>query len=160
MKRLLTLRNMIKSTTGVITVMAPGYKPRNIQAIVEYIIKYFNENCSDQEGYWKSNKSVMFYIDSDNIYDFVDKMLKGCKEFNELNLSQYEVDRGITVDDSSRPAWVIGGTSTGDHLKEYYDFIDIDACVRNISGELYWGFLDNDLYEGKVEIVNISEAAE
>ena len=157
MKRLLTLRNMIKSTTGVITIMAPGFKPRNLQTIVEYIIKYFNENCSNQEGYWKYDGSVMFYIDSDNIRDFVDKMLKGCKEFNDLNLSQDEIDRGIAVDDPSRPKWVVGGTSAGDHLKEYYDFIDTDACVRNIAGELYWDFLDSDLFNGKVEIVDISE---
>lgn len=154
MKRLLTNKDLIKSVSGIITEMAPGMKPRNLQAIVDYVDKYFREDCKDKDGYYKSDRLVMFYIEEDDIRDFIDKLLKSCKEFNDLNLSQDEIDRGITVDDPSRPQWVVGGASDGSHLKEYYDFIDLDACVRNITNDLYWAFLDNDLFEQRCEIID------
>ena len=92
MKRLLTNKDLIKSASGVITEMAPGMKPRNLQAIIDYIDKYFREECKDKDGYYKSDRLVMFYIEEDDIRNFIDKLLKGCKEFNDLNLSQDEID--------------------------------------------------------------------
>lgn len=153
MEKLLSNLNMIKCVAGVITIMAPGRKPRNLQKIVDYVDSYFREKCTHRKKYYCGDRLVMFYIDHNEIYDFTDEMLKGCKEFNDLNLSQDEIDRGIAVDDPSRPKWVIGGASDGTHLKEYYDFIDLDAGVRNIVSELEWELLDNDLYSGRAEIV-------
>lgn len=156
MKRILTNKDLIKSASGVITKMAPGMKPRNLQAIVDYIDKYFREEFKNRDDSYCVDNLVILDIEEDEIYDFVDKLLKGCKEFNDLNLSQDEIDRGITVDDPSRLERI---TSKEPYLplpKFYiHDFIDLDACIRNINKDLHLKFLDEDLFGDRCKIIDI-----
>mgnify|MGYP007002349430 CR=1 FL=1 len=152
-KKLLTNRDLLSSVAGIITIMSPSFKPRNLQVIIDHVDNYFQTNGKDKENYCSFGRLAMFYIEENDIYDFIEQCLKSCKEFTYLNLSQDEIDRGIGVDDENRPPFTIGGASDGTHLKEYYDFIDLDACVRNICNNLWLLFLDNDLYEQKCEIV-------
>lgn len=151
-KRILSSRVFIESAVGVIYAMHPYHKPKDIDDIVEHIIMSMRE-----VAVYKSNNYCQVELDENNVYDFVDKCLKGCQAFRNLNLSQAEIDKGISVDDEKREKWVIGGASDGSHLKEYYDFIDLDACIRNIVNKIFDDFLNDDIFLGRVEIIEVKK---
>ena len=150
MKRIISHKTFIQCVVGVIYRMAPNNKPRDLDKIIEYIKDYFWQHSDDSTRGKDRNDFTCLRVDEDETYQFIHDCLFGCKEFLNLNLSQAEIDKGITVDDESRPEWVVSGTSDGTHLKSYYDFIDLDACVRNINNALWKEFTDDDLFEGKV----------
>ena len=143
-KQLILESTFIRGAVGVIYKMAPGYKPRKIDEIVEGI----------RHAFQTRGQAVMdshyILVDPDNTYELVESIMKSIPAFNELNLSQHEVDNGITLDDD-RPGFAF--VSRYDTLQEYYDFVDLDACVRNINSQLYWDWLDNEMFEGRAEIV-------
>ena len=160
MKRLVSHKTFIQCVAGVIYRMAPDNKPRELDKIVEYIKDYFWEHADKQTRGKDKNSFTCVEIEENKSYEFIHNCLFGCREFQNLNLSQAEIDKGISVDDESRPKWVIGGASDGSHLKSYYDFIDLDACVRNINNLLWNEFTNDDLFEQKVFLCKKNEKGE
>jgi len=156
MKRIISNRRFIQYTIGVIYRQAPGHKPRNVDKIVDFIKNYFVVDCKDKESYFKTNDGyVSFRIEEEDLVDFIEECLMSCDDFRNLNLSQDEVDRGISVDDENRDDFV--GIDRYTNIKEYYDFIDLDACIRNIAFEFGKDFLDDDLFDGKCMIVEVEQ---
>lgn len=88
-------------------------------------------------------------------YDLVEKIMCSSESFINLNLSQDEIDRGVNVEDETRPEFSFVSRDTT--IEEYYDFIDLVACIRNINSELYWDWLDNELFENRLEIVSVDK---
>ena len=82
---------------------------------------------------------------------------KLCVQVNHLSISILvdEIDRGVNVEDETRPEFSFVSRDTT--IEEYYDFIDLDACIRNINSELYWDWLDNELFENRLEIVSVDK---
>lgn len=139
----------IRCALGTIYKMAPYNKPRNPEQIVDDIHKYFAEHGKQCLG------SYFIVVDTAKRYELVDKVMKSSKAFIDLNLSQEEVDRGIAVDNPDRPPFTC--VSRDMTIRAYYDFIDLDACIRNINEQLYYDWLDQELMEERLEIVPVTK---
>ena len=120
--------DFIKAAVGNIYYQAPFNKPRKIDEIVEHITNYFIKNDISAHHY----KQV--FVDKNNMLEFVKAVLSDCKAFEELNLSQYEYERGVKVDDEVRLPFTF--ISAEFQLKPKYDFVDLDACCQNIAYDL------------------------
>ena len=113
---------------GTIYSMAPGYQPRKANAICEQMCERFKS----ANGSKHLNHDLWFWW-VDGIEDaekFIRELLMPIPEFQELNLSNAEYSAGIAVDDPERPEFAF--ISRYDGRDEDNDFIDLDACVRNI----------------------------
>lgn len=143
MKRIISNKSFIKSVVGVIYRMSPENKPRNIEKIVDYIKNHFLEiaDYKENSGYCSLG------VEEKDFYKFVHDFMFGCPEFVELNKSQYELEHP----EKELPQFVAIDRYTS--IKPEYDFIDLDACVRNIVKDYSGEFLDDDLFEGRCEIV-------
>lgn len=135
----------IEKVVGVIYRMAPWHLPRRIDEIVTHIMKYFQEHGE------KIFDTYFITVDLEDGYDFVEKVLMGCDAFKELNLSYNEYKKGVEVDDDSRPSYIF--TSAHSVVEEEHDFIDLDACIRNINDALYWVWVGKAIENGDVDIV-------
>lgn len=120
--------DFIKAAVGNIYYQAPFNKPRKIDEIVEHITNYFIKNDISAHHF------NQVFVDKNNVLEFVRNVLKDCKAFEELNLSQYEYEHGVKVDDEARlPSTFITASLK---LKPEYDFVDLDSCYRNIANDL------------------------
>ncbi len=82
----------------------------------------------------KLNKLLPDFIETTDMRAFVSETIDRIPEIRDWNLSQVELERGVKVDDESRPAFIF--TSRYDQPKPEYDFIDIDALKQNITRSL------------------------
>lgn len=128
-------RRLIKCCIGVIYEMAPNNNPRNIDKIREYIVDYCNKNVEDYSTRIEDNK----------LSKFIKDMLFGCVEFTQLNISQDKWDEGMRdpfcKENSGFSFTAVSHDKDGvpskiAQSKDYFDFIDLDACVQNITHEL------------------------
>lgn len=129
-------RRLIKCCIGVIYEMAPNNNPRNIDKIREYIVNYCNNN---------NIKDYSTRIENNKLSKFIKDMLFGCVEFTQLNISQDKWDKGMRdpfcKENSGFSFTAVGHDKDGVpskiiQSKDYFDFIDLDACVRNITHEI------------------------
>lgn len=157
MKRLISNKEFIGCAIGVIYRQAPQHKPRDIDKIVDYIIDYFYLHA-DPKMKTQDKSFSCLEVDEKDLDTFVRDILFGCQEFKNLNLSQYEVDNGIDVNDEKRDGFVIVDAYT--KIKSYYDFIDLDACVRNIVNTFNGLFLLDDFFEEKIFLCKKNEDGE
>ena len=133
----ITKRDVIHTVSGVLYDLAPSHKPRRIDEIIEQCCKFCDERIGDE---------FVIHLDEKEVWDFVKDMIYDFKPFRQLNLSQAELDNGITdCDDPNRKggfaACFVGHDDNGDVVsiettKNYNDFIDLDAAVQNIVYEL------------------------
>jgi len=131
----LSKRRLIKCCIGVIYAMAPGNNPRNIDKIREYITNYCTNNITDY-----STK-----VENNQLRKYIKDMLFGCVEFTQLNISQDKWDKGIRdpscKENSGFSFTAVGHDKNGvpsaiTQSKDYFDFIDLDACIQNITREI------------------------
>jgi hypothetical protein len=94
-----------------------GQLPRNTEVIME-----------------KLNMLLPEFIETDNMRAFVSETIEQVPEIRDWNLSQVERERGVKVDDESRPPFI--SASRYDQPKPEYDFIDIDALKQNVTRSL------------------------
>ena len=133
----ITKGDVIHTVSGVLYDLAPSHKPRRIDEIIEQCCKFCDERIGDE---------FVIYLDEKEVWDFVKDMIYDFEAFRQLNLSQAELDSGITdCDDPNRKggfaACFVGHDDNGDVVsiettKNYNDFIDLDAAVQNIVAEL------------------------
>ena len=133
----ITKRDVIHTVSGVLYDLAPSHKPRRIDEIIEQCCKFCDERIGDE---------FVIYLDEKEVWDFVKDMIYDFDAFRQLNLSQAELDNGITdCDDPNRKggfaACFVGHDDNGDVVSiettnDYNDFIDLDAAVQNIVTEL------------------------
>ena len=140
----ITKRDVIHTVSGVLYDLAPSHKPRRIDEIIEQCCKFCDERIGDE---------FVIHLDEKEVWDFVKDMIYGFEAFRQLNLSQEELDNGITdCDDPNRKggfaACFVGHDDNGDVVSiettnDYNDFIDLDAAVQNIVRELIRRSVDN-----------------
>lgn len=139
----LSKRRLIKYCIGVIYEMAPNNNPRNIDKIREYIVDFCINNIIDYETEVEDNKLLKYIKD----------MLFGCVEFTQLNINQDKWDKGMRdpfcKENSGFSFTAIGHDKDGVpskiiQSKDYFDFIDLDACVRNITHDIYLDKQNNE----------------
>lgn len=121
----ISLEGFIKYTIGEIYCLAPNHKPRAIDEITSEIITRFKDGC-EQIG------DNFFYhsVELKDLKQFISDILMPIDKFRELNLSQREVDAGVSVGDSTRAEFVFVDRYTS--IPEYDNFIDLDACIQNV----------------------------
>lgn len=131
----LSKTRLIKCCIGVIYEMAPNNNPRNIDKIREYIVDFCTNNITDYETKVEDNK----------LFKYIKDMLFGCVEFTQLNISQDKWDKDMRdpfcEENSGFSFTAVGHDKDGVpskiiQSKDYFDFIDLDACVQNITYDI------------------------
>lgn len=128
----LSERTLMFAIGGQLFTQAPNKQPRKAEIIMTKVRDEFRKNAYNDNEYYS------MVLEEDNLYGYVDKLLKDISEFEELNLSQIEYEKGITVDDESRPKYSF--TSRCDKYDSESwkkDFIDLDAFIRNVVSNIY-----------------------
>ena len=157
MMRLVSHKEFIDCAIGIIYRQAPLHKPRDIDKIVDYIIDYFFDHAKETDKTNDKSFSCL-RLDDEDTYKFVHDILYGCPEFLNLNLSQAEIDKKIKFDDENREGFVCVDRYTT--IRSYYDFVDLDACVRNIANALWDYFTNDDLFAQRVFLCKKNEKGE
>lgn len=127
----ITLTDFIRYSMGEIYALAPKYNPRHVDEILQGIIENFKKDC-------KHVGSDFFCHDVEiqDLPEFVAGILSPIQKFRDLNLSSNEYQQGISVDDENRTQFAF--ISRYNTISEDDDFIDLDACIRNIAEQLYY----------------------
>ena len=80
----------------------------------------------------KLNALLPEFIDTADLRAYVSETIDQIPEIRDWNLSQVEIERGVKVDDETRPVG-FAFASRYDQPKPEYDFIDIDALKQNVT---------------------------
>jgi lambda repressor-like predicted transcriptional regulator len=95
---------------------------------VTFLYKQEFEKMSD-DFYYRTFKTEY------EIFEWLNKHIKPIQEIQELNLSQREFEKGVTVDDHERDKYVFASRySNPPDIKD--DFVDLDAFIRNLQHDL------------------------
>lgn len=127
-------KQIIQGVAGVIYRMHPFHKPENFNKIIDEFESYFNSI--------EPKNDTFKLLDFDD-WKVFEKWIKGflfdIKEFTDLNISQKLKESGITDYNDQRNSGIKFSTRYDvDTLdSRYSDFIDLDACVRNIVNSIY-----------------------
>jgi hypothetical protein len=125
-------RELMFVVAGQLFDQAPNRQPRNPEIIMTKVRDAFRKVAHNDNEYYT------LVIEKDELNKFIKELSFSIKEFTDLNLSQIEYEKNISVDDESRPRYSI--TSRYDvHNSESWksDFIDLDAFVRNVINKFY-----------------------
>ena len=122
-----------------------------------YITKdeFIRKNCEYNKKINEINKSInnLLKIEDSKLSKYIRDMLFGCVEFTQLNISQDKWDKGMRdpfcKENSSFSFTAVGHDKDGvpyeiTQSKDYFDFIDLDACVQNITHEIYLNEQNSD----------------
>ena len=131
----MSLRKAVQAVMGTLYAQSPYHIPRKADIICQKFQDAFKKDAKLYQDFY-------FYEMKDkDVYGFFEKLLKDIPEFVELNLSKVEYEKGIKVDDPSRPPF--GCVSRDSWIKEEHDFVDLDAAVRNVV-RLYFQVEDDE----------------
>ena len=131
----MSLRSAVQAVMGTLYAQSPYHIPRKADIICQKFQDAFKKDAKLYQDFY-------FYEMKDkDVYGFFEKLLKDIPEFVELNLSKVEYEKGIKVDDPSRPPF--GCVSRDSWIKEEHDFVDLDAAVRNVV-RLYFQVEDDE----------------
>ena len=128
-----TNRQLIQAVTGTIYTMHPYHKPENFDKIMDALLKFLDSKAKVHKG----KKLTFIMLEYESIDDFKKKLkefLFGIKEFRQLNISKKLKDAGVEDidDDRNKGIRISDSYSVETQDERYTDFIDLDACVRNI----------------------------
>lgn len=126
--------NIMFVIAGQLFDQAPNRQPRKAEIIMQKVRDKFrsDEHCIND------NEFHSIRIEEEKLYDFLKELLFSIPEFEELNLSQVEYEKGVLVNDESRTKFSL--TSRYDKYDSESwktDFIDLDAFVRNVE-RVFW----------------------
>lgn len=129
----ITNRQLIQAVTGTIYAMHPYHKPENFDKIMDALLKFLDYKAEVHKG----KKLTFIMLEYESIDDFKKKLkefLFGIKEFRQLNISKKLKDAGVEDidDDRNKGIKISDSYSVETQDERYTDFIDLDACVRNI----------------------------
>lgn len=128
-----TNKQLIQAVTGTIYAMHPYHKPENFDKIMDAILKFLDSKAEVHN----SKKLTFITLEYESINEFKNKLrefLFKIKEFRQLNISKRLKDAGVEDidDDRNKGIRVSDRYSVETEDERYTDFIDLDACVRNI----------------------------
>lgn len=113
---------------GQLYEQAPKRQPRKAEIIMQKVRDSFREKACNRNEWFTVN------IPKDKLYDWIHDLMFAIPEFQELNLTQIEFEKGISVDDENRPPLKFStryDVETSESWK--YDFIDLDAFIQNVN---------------------------
>lgn len=128
---LISERDLMFAIAGQLFDQAPNRQPRKAEVIMQKVKDAFRKDAhNDNEWY------SLEVVEADT-FKYVKALLMEIPEFVELNLSQVEFEKNISVDDEGRGKYLF--TSRYDkHTAESWkrDFIDLDAFIGNVHRRL------------------------
>ena len=127
-------KDCINGITGVIYEMHPYHKPENINDIVDAIEKYYTDNVPKKEK--KYSFKLLDFKSYNEFKDILDKLLKSIDAFRKYNISKALKDKGVIDPEDPRNSGIVFSDRCTE-IEEYYDFIDLDACIRNIALQIW-----------------------
>ena len=133
MKKIVTTaREIIASFAYCIIKGSPYSKVENLTEILEDIRVHLIPTFDDENKYIdKYNGNLYKEISIDELRSIF-KNIKNIPSFSKLNLTKYEIDKGFTdANDDARPV-KFGVSGRGITNQRDKDFIDLDACIRNV----------------------------
>lgn len=133
MKVRISNRQIIGAVAGVIYEMDPYHNPEGIDKIIGAINKWCDETA-DCSGRTKDTFKLFEWENWRDFEKWLDEFLKGILEFRRLNISKDLKEKGVKdCDDERNQGFAFTDRYTRETQdKRYYDFIDLDACIRNI----------------------------
>jgi hypothetical protein len=112
---------------GQLFCQAPNRQPRKVEIIMQKVKDAFRKDAYNDNEYYSIR------IPEADSYNYIKSLLKGIPEFEELNLSQIEFDKHITVEDENRPKYKLTSRYDIETYESWkHDFIDLDAFIRNV----------------------------
>ena len=114
--------------------LAPKNQPRKVDVIMKHVNSRI-DSVFDIPFKHDPEFKKRDFEDRNDLYRFVNELMKNIKEFRELNLTWQEYEAGIDVDSPNREEVVVF-TSMHDvrSSEDWYtkDFIDLDAFVQDV----------------------------
>ena len=125
-------RDLMFVVGGQLFDQAPNRYPRKVETIMQKLRDVFRSEAYNDNEYYTVT------IEPDNLYDWLKDKLFSIPEFQELNLTQEEYEKGVSVDDEGRPEFTFTTRyDVYDSESWRKDFIDLDAFVRNAYNRLF-----------------------
>lgn len=124
-----------KDLIGQISNWAIKMSPNIIPDNLEKVLVDFQDHINPYFERLKLEEFRLMEMTLKELQRFIHGNLITIKEFKEWNLSNYEKKLNINYNDKNRDKFKI--VSKFDKLDEFYDFIDLDALVRNVSHSIY-----------------------
>lgn len=124
-------RDLMFVIGGQLFDQAPNRQPRKPEIIMQKVRDAFRLACYNDNEYYLAR------VSDDETYEFIKKLLMDIPEFVELNLSEIEFTKNISVDDKNRSKFSFVSAydkASPDSWKR--DFIDLDAFIRNVHYKL------------------------
>lgn len=129
----LSYRKIIAGVTGTIYEMHPYHMPENIDKIVAKLNEWY-ENTPDCTGKVNSTFKLFEWESFSDFEKWLKDFLMNIKEFRDLNISRKLKDQGVTdcEDERNQGMYFTSRYDVDTKDSRYGDFIDLDACIRNI----------------------------
>lgn len=129
---MITEREFIAALAAQLYEQAPNRSPRNADFIIKQARDLFRaDSCNSNEWY-------TLRISPTELYTYLEKILYKIPEFAELNITQKEYDNGLRNPyDENRPKYhFVSSYDTEIKDSWRYDFVDLDAFIRNFHNRL------------------------
>lgn len=124
-------RDLMFVVGGQLFDQAPNRYPRKVETIMQKLRDTFRSEAYNDNEYYTVT------IESDNLYDWLKDKLFSIPEFQELNFTQEEYEKGVSADDDRPKFTFITRYDAYDSESWRKDFIDLDAFVRNAYNRLF-----------------------
>lgn len=125
-------KNIIQSVAGVLYKMHPYHNPEKIEVIIKKFDDYFREK--------KPNDTfcLVDFESEKDLYKFIKEFLMSIPEFLAYNISQKKKDEGVKNADDERNQGIVFSSryDVESYDRRYFDFIDLDAAIGNITNEI------------------------
>lgn len=135
--RIVTEKHIINAVAGTIFEMSP-YHYEEINEIIDAIHKFMEEKSETKIGL------LMYHTDKQALFNDLKQLLFSQQQFKILNVSRYLRKQGVINPDDERNKGISFSGRGIPELKKEYDFIDLDACVRNITNDIWNRVLQED----------------
>lgn len=114
--------------------LAPKHQPRKADIIMKHVNSRI-DSVLDIPIKHDPEFKIRDFEDRNDLYKFVDELMKNIKEFRELNLTWKEYDAGVDVDSPDREGSIAFSSMCDVRSSEDWytkDFIDLDAFVQDV----------------------------
>lgn len=139
-------RNLIYCISGQLYAQAPNRKPRNGENIIRKVVEIFREKAENENEFYY----ISVELKPEIINEYIRSLLMQIEDFKNLNLSQIEFENNISVDDPNRSQFSFSSAyDKHDSNSWKYDFIDLDAFIRNVCSCLIEMVEKNDSCEAE-----------
>ncbi len=139
MTKIISKNDIISAMSYCAVRQSPYTFPKNLQIALQSLSDKIDEKLIFESSVKQNVKSYK-EVDNDQLYNLIKDLVYSTPEIAIWNLTQYELDKGFTdPDDDNRPilGLIVG---RGVNPQPDYDFIDLDALVRNVTNLI----LNND----------------